>query len=184
MTVESPPVQETDEAPPPFSSLFSGQRRKPKTPTKTELLRRSFDSQSFCTVLPRQAFLDSCDIVTNSKNTEDYTPVFLTHSRLYVLADKYGVESLKRLSLHKLHKTLEGFTLFEERIEDIAELVRFSYCNDNTPDEGTDELRQLVLKFVASRHADIGESAPFLSLMEEGGIFVRDFWVFVRNTLI
>jgi hypothetical protein len=175
---EEPPAAER---PPSSIAAISMKRFGTKT---TASLRKSFKEQSYCPVLPRQAFLDSCKIVTNHGNMEDYTPVFLAHARLYALAEKYGVESLKRLTLHKLHKTLKSFTLYEQSIEDVVELIRFSYCNDHTPDEGNDELRALVLKFVASRHDIIGESEPFLSLLEEGGVFVRDFWIFVRKQLI
>lgn len=154
-----------------------------KVPSKTTLLRESFDRQSYCPVPPKQQFHDACQIVTNGKCTEDYSPVFLAHARLYVLADKYGVESLKCLCLDKIHKTLVNFTLYKESIGDIAELVRFSYCNDHTPDDANDDLRALVLKFVASRHDDIGDSEPFLSLVEEGGVFARDLWIFTRKHL-
>ena len=76
--------------------------------------------------------------------------MFLAHARLYVIAEKYGVHSLKYLCLHKLHETSVKFTLYKESVEDVAELIRFSYCNDNTPDEGSDELRALILTYVVS----------------------------------
>lgn len=158
--------------------------KKKAQPSKTTLLRESFDNHSYCPVLPSQQFLDTCQIMTNSKCTEDYTPVFLGHARLYVLADKYGVESLKYLCLDKIHETLVNFKLYKESIGDITELIRFSYCNDHTPDDVNDDLRALVLKFVASRHDLIGDSEPFLALVEEGGVFMRDLWIFTRKNLI
>ena len=42
---------------------------------------------------------------------DDYTPNLLGHARLYVLADKYDIESLKALVLHKLHDTLQIFVV-------------------------------------------------------------------------
>lgn len=185
-TAEGEPPGEPGPPPPspPPDEWASWGKKKPKKPSRTALLRTDFDSKSYCPVLPRQTFLDACQVVGNSKCTENYTPVFLGHARLYVLAEKYGVEPLKRLTLHKLHKTLVDFALFEKRMEDIAELVRFSYCNDNTRDGGNDDLRALVLNFVASRHAEIGGSEPFLSLVEECGVFARDFWLFVQENLI
>jgi hypothetical protein len=158
--------------------------KKKAKPSKTASLRRSFDVKSKFSRQPSHPFPEAYLVVANTKCTEDYTPVFLAHARLYAVADKYGVEPLQRLSLHKLHTTLVQFTLYEERIEDIADLVRFSYNDNHTRDSGSDDLRALVLRFVTSRHDVIGESEPFLSLLEEGGTFARDFWVFARKNLI
>ena len=165
-----------------WDGTFKKKGKKPTKPSKTTLLREAFEKQSYCPMPPKQQFLDDCQIVTNEKSTEDYAPVFLTHARLYVLADKYGVENLKYLCLDKIHKTLVHFTLYEESIGDIIELIRFTY--DHTPDSANDDLRELVVKFVASRHDVIGESEPLLSLLEEGGVFPRHLWIFTRNNLI
>ena len=76
------------------------------------------------------------------------------------------------------------FTLYEEGIGDIVELIRFSYSNDNTPDDIDDALRALVLKYAASRHDQLGSAEPFLSLVEAGGLFARDLWSYCRENLI
>lgn len=102
--------------------------------------------------------------------------MFLAHARIYVFADKYGIETLKCLALDKLHQTLAGYTFFNDTCEDIIELVRFSYSNDDTPDGANDQLRDLVLQFITAQLDKVGESEAFLLLLEEGGPIVRDVW--------
>ncbi|QDS68221.1 hypothetical protein FKW77_010584 [Venturia effusa] len=123
-------------------------------------------------------------VIKNTSKLEDCAPVFLAHSRLHLFADKYGIETLKCLALDKLHGTLVGYTFFNDKCEDIVELVRFSYSNDNTPDGANDLLRDLVLQFVIAQQDKVGRSEAFLSLLEEGGPLVRDFWLSVQNMLL
>ncbi len=52
-------------------------------------------------------------IHVNDESEKDFTQVFLKHAHLYVLAEKYKIEHLKKLILHKIHKTLVSFTLHE-----------------------------------------------------------------------
>jgi hypothetical protein len=107
---------------------------------------------------------------------ENFSPVFLGHARLYILADKYLVHSLKQLVLHKLYKTLEHFTIFEDRVTDITELVTFVY--EKTPDlgNGMDSLRRLVIRYVAAMHTGISGTNSFRTLLGEGGNLVIDLW--------
>lgn len=146
--------------------------------------REAFAGLSYSPNAPGQTFLHSCELVKPTSRLEDCAPVFLAHACLYVFADKYGVEMLKCLALDKLHKTLLVFRFFENRIGDVVELVRYSYCNDNTPDEGKDQLRDLVLQFITCNQNAIGGSESFLALLEEGGPLVRDFWVSIRKGLL
>jgi len=162
----------------------SKKKDKKSSPSKKARLRKSFESKSFCSPLPRQSLIDSCEPVFNSESTEDFTNVFLAHARLYVLADKYGMGLLRSLSLHKLHKTLVGFTLYEARIGDIIELARYAYSDDHTSDYGADELRTLVSEYFACEIDAIGKSDKFLPLMEEGGPFTRDFWMLVQKHIL
>ncbi|KGO37452.1 hypothetical protein PEX1_012130 [Penicillium expansum] len=123
---------------------------------------------------------DLGDTFTPPKNTgswEDFTPVFLEQARLYVLADKYGIEPLSQLVLSKLYQTLKSFKLYDTGVSGIVELVRFVYLN--TPpsyDSKLDALRNLVTCYVVSILGQIGENESFQELLEEGGSFVSDFW--------
>ncbi|KAJ6031978.1 hypothetical protein N7540_002710 [Penicillium herquei] len=113
----------------------------------------------------------------NTDHHQDFTPVFLGQARLYVLADKYLIESLRTLVLAKMFNTLAHFTVYPSGIEAIVELVRFVY--NNTPpnyEDQTDAMRDLVTRFVVSVLGQIGESEPFQGLLKDGGSFVTDFW--------
>lgn len=145
-------------------------------------LRRSFDTKFICSTLPRQHIINSCEITPNSHAKQDYTGVFLAHAGLYVFADKYGIKPLGSLSLHKLHMTLKSFTLYRARIGDIVKLVRYAY--ENGPDYESNKLRALVSEYVACEIDTIGKAKRFLALMEEGGLFVRDFWKLVQKYLL
>jgi hypothetical protein len=108
---------------------------------------------------------------------EDFTPVFLEQARLYVLADKYGIDSLCQLVLSKMYTTLESFKLYDTGLNGIIELVRFVYMN-TPPNHGekVDALRNLVIRYVISVLGQIGENESFREILEEGGPFVSDFW--------
>ncbi|KAJ5306955.1 hypothetical protein N7508_005970 [Penicillium antarcticum] len=113
----------------------------------------------------------------NAGSWEDFSPVFLEQARLYVLADKYCIESLCQLVLFKLHQTLINFKLYDTGLSGIIELVRFVYTN--TPPnygEKIDAMRNLVTRYVVSILGQIGENECFQELLEEGGPFVTDFW--------
>lgn len=146
-------------------------------------LQTNFENRKFCKELPRQKLLDSCEPLPNSQKNYNFAPVFLAHSRLYVFADKYGIEPLKQLVLQKLHQTLVRFELYPERVKDVVELVHYAYSDENTFSGGTDELRALVAAYMALRIGKLNQSNSFLTLLEDGGAFVRDFWLLVRNAV-
>jgi len=105
---------------------------------------------------------------------EDYIEVFFSHARLHVFADKYDVGSLKDLSLHKLQRTLSEFTLYNERIEDIVNLLRYSYSNTTGRLESVNGLRLLVVYYSACVVEDLSQSKEFQLLLQEVGLLARD----------
>jgi hypothetical protein len=143
-------------------------------------MRASFENREYCVLPPRERFLS--EVTPNTGPAQDYTPVFLSHACLYVLADKYGIEPLSSLVLHKLHETLMSFTLYSVRTNDIIDLIRYIYSN--THDYGDERLRVLVLEYVASEVDVIGKSEAFHTLLAEGGAFVQDFWKIVQDNLL
>jgi len=136
-------------------------------------LQRSFNTKFICSTLPQQRIINLCKTTPNSYVKQDYTGVFLAHARLYVFANKYGIEPLESLSLHKLHVTLKSFTLYRARIGDILKLVRYAYKNG--PDYESNKLRALVSEYITCEINTIGKAKRFLALMEEGGLFIQDF---------
>jgi hypothetical protein len=123
---------------------------------------------------------------SNSSADQDFTPVFLAHARLYTFAEMRLIDQLKSLALHKLHKTLMDFKLYNQRVGDIVELARYAY--DSGPDRSKagdlDDLRQLVVEYIAYQVDIIGKHKAFRSLLEEGGEFVSDFWDIVTMYLL
>ncbi|KAM5454246.1 hypothetical protein MaudCBS49596_002260 [Microsporum audouinii] len=115
---------------------------------------------------------------SNVTEDQDFSPVFLGHARLYVIADKYCIETLKDLVLYKLYTTLKGFTLFKKRVGDLIKLIRFIYHDGNTRGQTKvlDPLRKLVTLYAATKLNDIALDALFLETLEDGGEFVVDFW--------
>jgi hypothetical protein len=136
----------------------------PKPPSQKQVLWDKFQSRYYPVSTPD--FKPRKNVV----DCDEYTEVFLSHARVYVFGDKYDIEKLRGLALHKLHKTLQVFHIFHKRIGDIVELVRYSY--DNTRD--TDDLRDLVTHYVACNFEDMARNESFLALMEGGGAFIRD----------
>lgn len=109
----------------------------------------------------------------NKSPKEDYRPIFLAHARLYVLGEKYAIQTLKAKVLQKLHLTLCHFTLYKPCVVGIIDLIRYTYAN--TPSlKCMDQLRELVIRFVTDRPSDLVGSKKFLALVEEGGPFSSD----------
>jgi hypothetical protein len=146
-------------------------------------LRNKFQKRNYLT--------DSVDLEgfqpkSNSAADQNFTPVFLAHARLYTFAEMRLVYPLRSLTLHKLHKTLVGFQLYTERVGDIVELARYAY--DHGPDRSKsgrmNDLRQLVVEYMACEVDTIGKHKDFKTLLEEGGEFVTDFWGIVSKYLL
>ncbi|KAK7957976.1 hypothetical protein PG988_012824 [Apiospora saccharicola] len=98
----------------------------------------------------------------NTKASEDYTNVFLSHAKLYVLADKYDIVDLGKESLHRLHLTLQSFAVYESRMVDILCLVQFVF--DNTQD--IDILRSMLVLYCACLGEDLAKCPEFQSVMQ------------------
>ncbi|KAF5858597.1 hypothetical protein ETB97_003990 [Aspergillus alliaceus] len=101
---------------------------------------------------------------------EDFTPVFLEQARLYVLPDKYGIESLCQLDLSKLHQTLKSFKLYDTGVSGII------YSDTPTYGSKIDAMRNFATRHVVSVLGQIGGNECFQELLDEGGRFVYDFW--------
>lgn len=71
----------------------------------------------------------------NKDNTENYSDVFLCHTKLYVLGDVYLIPELKQLAIHRLHAMLKVFVLYPSRLGDITTLVKYTFENAQPEDE-------------------------------------------------
>jgi len=51
-----------------------------------------------------------CTVLTNNDASQDYTPIFLDHAKLYVFADIWGADNAKQSMFIRLQTTLQNFT--------------------------------------------------------------------------
>lgn len=112
---------------------------------------------------------------SNSKH-QDFTPVFLGHVRLCLLADKYMIEPLHQLALCKIAQTLKQFTLYRQSVPAVIEFVRFVYADTVHSDHAIGPLRKLATSYMVSSLGRLGDDENFQALLAEGGDFVADFW--------
>lgn len=102
------------------------------------------DAQIFRAQLPAPTLPDPFNIWERprwSKSPEqDYRPVFLAPARLYVLAEKYNVKTLKAKVLQKLHLKL-AISIYTKLTLD---LIRYTYANSPTL-KRMDQLRGLLI---------------------------------------
>lgn len=94
----------------------------------------------------------------------DYTDVFLSHARMYVFADYYGIDALQILALQKLRRALASFSVCLESRGDIIQLIQ--YCFEQTVDNGgqADRLRSLICLYTACKVEDLWEDTKFRDL--------------------
>lgn len=104
-----------------------------------------------------------------SPSLMNHSEVFLSHARIYVLADYYDIEALMVLSLKRLHQALVGFELSRNRADDVTAVV--DYCYGNTVDKGgnQDRLRYLLALYTACKVETMWPSTYFQEILERSG---------------
>lgn len=104
-----------------------------------------------------------------SPSLMDHSEVFLSHARIYVLADYYDIEALMVLSLKRLHQALVGFEFSRNRADDVTAVV--DYCYGNTVDKGgnQDRLRHLLALYTACKVETMWPSTYFQEILERSG---------------
>lgn len=158
-----------------------------RSATNSHRLRAEFRNLSYAVDgLPNSELIKQSTPCGNDNADQDFTGILLAHARMYTLAETYMVHPLKTLALHKLHLTLCDFELCDRRTKDIVELCRYAYKNghDRSEDGTLDRLRALVVEYMAIEICTIQVHEQFLSLIEEGGEFVSDFWVKVARNML
>lgn len=104
------------------------------------------------------------------------TTSILYHAKMYVFAKEYLMQSLVTLSLRKLHKELQDFNLTTETSEDILELLEFAYTHTERPESSEDNLRTLVVHYVACEARILKRSSTLRRLLEEYGEMACDLF--------
>ncbi|KAF5020504.1 hypothetical protein F66182_7467 [Fusarium sp. NRRL 66182] len=103
----------------------------------------------------------------NSNGDVSHLPALLSHARLYILADKYDVEDLRRLALRRLHALLHELVLFPQRISDIVALAQEIFTNTVEQDDA----REIIVKYFACFIEHIRDSPELVELLGKGGDF-------------
>jgi hypothetical protein len=170
-------------------SLKSKKQRKKRAENEKEvfeikargsgpMLAENFHALSYPLLAPRNRSV-ACDLSLPFSENLDYSNILLCHATLYVFGDLWMIDSLKALTLFKLHETLCAFQLDDTNAEDIVELARYAYLDEGKgSDEGIGGLRNLVCQYMASNAVVLSLDQGFMALLEEGGEFVRDLWRF------
>jgi hypothetical protein len=115
----------------------------------------------------------------NRESSEEYGEVFLSHARLYTLADKYDIPELRKLSLHKIYVSLKEFALYPNRVGDVVNLASYSFENTITGDR----LRTLLVDYCACVLEDILENDGFKDLVDKSPDFAFELIKKLRNRL-
>jgi hypothetical protein len=147
--------------------------RKDRKRQKEKASPSPFESRTYTLIEPRSKFEKSCDPILRRGSTGNIHEILWLHASLCVLADKWAVDGLKRLSLVKPHKSLTLLELNVGAVPDIVGLVRYVYSDENS---ALDELRDLICHFVSVNATIMSEDVSFRELLEEGGAFALDSW--------
>lgn len=101
-------------------------------------------------------------------------PIFLGHVRLYVLADKWNVASLKTSVLSKLHRSLKLFNPpLDNDYEGLVALIKYTYEN-TVHQQPQDQLRELLTKHIGCHKRLLAKTQWCRKLTEEHGSFGRE----------
>ena len=112
---------------------------------------------------------------SNLSPQEDYTEVFLCHARLYVFAEKYDIQTLKKLCYQKLQRTLAIYTLYPERIGDITTLLKYVYANTAETADEKEDIRTMLAHYVGTEMDTLNKYGEIKDLMVENGEILGDF---------
>ncbi|KNG47316.1 hypothetical protein TW65_05867 [Stemphylium lycopersici] len=163
-----------------WGSPAAGMKKKKAKKARAPFsLRADFDERNYLTQRePKTLLLAEFEPQPNTSPDQDFTPVFLAHARMYTFACMRLIDPLKRLALHKLHRTFLCFQAYERRVGDVVELAKYAYQQgEDRKDDGTIEpLRKLVVDFMVREVSTFADHKAFTSLLHEGGEFVVDFW--------
>lgn len=121
---------------------------------------------------------------TKQECTQNFTEVFLCHSRLYVFADEYDIAALKCLALMQLRATLANFTLYANCSGDIIALLRYIYANTGNSETGTEDLRTMMMEYIGYEMDILIKDEEFSNLLlEEGGALIKTFMKLVAKKI-
>lgn len=86
--------------------------------------------------------------------------VFLSHARLYIFADYYGISGLIDSSFHKLGKALMDIELDGDRVENVIDVLQYCYDELAPP-----KLRSFLVLYAACKIETLWKSTRFRELL-------------------
>jgi hypothetical protein len=107
----------------------------------------------------------SSPLATNKDPSERWEDVFLSHARVYTLADYYDIQPLANLSSKKLHQALVAFQPHKERIQDLNVLIQDSFENTIDKQRNQDRLRHILCLFAACKVKELWPNPEFQELL-------------------
>lgn len=117
----------------------------------------------------------------SDEGTETSFRISLAHTSLYVLAEKWGIDRLKQLTLCKIHQTLTAAQFDTSKVQDLVELVRYIYSGTPSLVSGVDALRELICHYIATNGGITAKHAVFADLLREEGDLAPDLWKLVGS---
>lgn len=97
-------------------------------------------------------------------------PNLLAHAKIYVFAERYLIDSLRDQCLKSLHRDLCNFSLNLQNIEQILDLLEYTYEQTSRQSSaGTNSLRSVVLHYVSCEIRTLVKDTRFRSLLDNFG---------------
>ena len=159
-------------------SFWGSKKDKKKGKKKAELEKQSLKE----TFLELQIKLEKANdsdgapaFRSNQSATEDYTQVFFSHAKMYVFAEKYDIQPLRQLALYKLHRCLAIHTLFEERVSEITDLLKYVYANTAETKSETEDIRTVLAHYVGTEMNTLSKHGDIKGLFVENEEMMSDF---------
>ena len=168
-----PPEERRVVRPGPAPRPTRSQDRRETAHLRDAFLRvRLWQASDERTVLPPRA---------NFSPSEDYTEVFLSHARVYVFAEKYDIQPLKRLALKVLHETLSVFFMWPGCVDDIVPLFGFAYNETFEPDFGVEPMKYMLHLYMCVEMSLLSGSKAFQDALDENRDMLEDYCDAVRS---
>ena len=107
----------------------------------------------------------------------------ICHAKIRQLANKYEIDELKVLSLHKLQQTLIHCPGDLKRSSKVVTLLRHVYQSTFKSNEPDRELRKLIVRYLAFAVEDLAFNPEFQALLKEENELGADLVVGVLSKL-
>lgn len=151
---------------------------RPDPPPRREALKAAFVKLNYCQPGDERPKWVPC---ANIRPSEDYTNAFLSHARLYVFAEKFDIQPLKRLVLENVHQTLTIFRLWPDCVSAIVSLLQYVYANTLKPSHGEEPMRSLLKRYICYEMETMSKAASFRKLLGQDSDLLDDFCLHLEN---